>query len=290
MWKEYYHAAGIYDFDYTLQRLNMDPLINVNMKERWVDVPVRLNHEEQCVVRVKGEGTTEKPVFSVMSDYDEDQDIIFEHIRNLFQWDRDLQDVLDFFEESDLARLFYIDPGTPIVRDFHLYDSLMKVIIHQQLNMKFAYTLTTRFVQKFGEQSDGAWFYPNPETVAKLDYQDLRGLQFSQRKAEYIIDTSRLIANGELDLQSLSKKSNDQVMKELGKVRGVGPWTVQNWLLFALGREDLFPAADIGIQNALKKVWTREEKPKKDEIEKAAQKWSPYRSYAALTLWRSIEG
>ncbi|MDV2581853.1 DNA-3-methyladenine glycosylase family protein [Alkalibacillus haloalkaliphilus] len=290
MWKEYYHAAGIYDFDYTLQRLDMDPLINVNMKERWVDVPVRIDQDNKCVVRVKGEGTTEKPVFSVMSDYDEDQDVVFEHIRNLFQWDRDLQDVEDFFEESDLARLFFTYAGTPIVKDFHLYDSLMKVIIHQQLNMKFAYTLSTRFVQKFGEQVDGSWFYPKPEVVAKLDYQDLRDLQFSQRKAEYVIDTSRLITNGELELESFAKKTNEEVMKALGKVRGVGPWTVQNWLMFGLGREDLFPAADVGIQNALKKEWRMEEKPKKDVIEKAAQKWSPYRSYAALTLWRSIEG
>ncbi|MDQ0159809.1 DNA-3-methyladenine glycosylase family protein [Alkalibacillus salilacus] len=290
MWKEYYHAAGLYDFDYSLQRLNMDPLINVNLRERWVDVPVRLENGDQCVVRVKGEGTTEKPVFSVMSDYDEEQDVIFEHIRNLFQWDRDLQDVVDFFEDTRLARLFLVYPGTPIVRDFALYDSLMKVIIHQQLNMKFAYTLSTRFVQKFGEKMDGAWFYPTPETVAQLDYQDLTDLQFSQRKAEYVIDTSRAIVNGELDLPGMAKKTNQEVMKSLGKVRGVGPWTVQNWLLFALGREDLFPAADIGIQNALKHAWKREEKPKKAEIEAAAEDWSPYRSYAALTLWRSIEG
>ncbi|WP_188207336.1 DNA-3-methyladenine glycosylase family protein [Alkalibacillus aidingensis] len=289
MWKEYYHAAGIYDFDYALQRLAMDPINHVNLKERWVDVPVYLE-DDRCVVRVKAEGTTEKPVFSVMSDYDDDQDVIFEHIRNIFQWDRDLQDVQEFFEETDLAMLFFTYAGTPIVRDFHLYNALMKAIIHQQLNMKFAYTLSTRFVQKYGDQVDGAWFYPSPETVAELDYQDLRELQFSQRKAEYVIDTSRLIANGDLDLEKLAKEPSQKVMKELGKVRGVGPWTVQNWLLFALGRENLFPAADIGIQNALKRQWKMEVKPKKDEIEKAAERWSPYQSYAALTLWRSIEG
>ncbi|MET3683129.1 DNA-3-methyladenine glycosylase II [Alkalibacillus flavidus] len=289
MWKEYYHAAGLYDFDYSLERLDMDPLINVNLRERWVDVPLRLESGKQCVVRVKGEGTTEKPVFSVMSDLDEEQDVIFEHIRNLFQWDRDLQDVVDFFGKTRLARLFLIYPGTPIVRDFNLYDSLMKVIIHQQLNMSFAFTLSTRFVHTFGEQIDGAWFYPTPEKVAELDYQDLKDLQFSQRKAEYVIDTSRAIVNGDLDLKSMAKKTNQEVMKSLGKVRGIGPWTVQNWLLFALGREDLFPAADVGIQNALKHAWKREEKPKKDEIEEAAKEWSPYRSYATLTLWRSIE-
>ncbi|PKR76935.1 DNA-3-methyladenine glycosylase [Halalkalibacillus sediminis] len=289
MWKEYYHAQGMYDFDYTLYRMDMDPLIRVNEKERWVDVPVRLGEDAKCVVRVKAEGTTEKPVFSVMSDYDDQQDIIFEHIRNLFQWDRDLEEVDKFFQGTDLALLFFTYPGTPIVRDFHLYDSLMKVIIHQQLNMKFAFTLSTRFAQTFGEEVDGSWFYPTPEQTAKLDYEDLRELQFSQRKAEYVIDTSRKIVDGELDLYELSKKTDSEIMKELTKFRGIGPWTVQNWMLFALGREDLMPGADIGIQNALKKLWKLDKKATKAEVEAAAELWTPFNSYAALTLWRSIE-
>ncbi|RPF50567.1 DNA-3-methyladenine glycosylase family protein [Aquisalibacillus elongatus] len=289
MWKEYYHASGMYDFDYSLRRLDMDPLIRTNFKERWVDVPVRLDDNDKVVVRVNSEGTTEKPVFTVMSDHDEDQDIIFENIRNIFQWDKDLNDVHQFFQGTELAMLFHRYQGTPIVRDFDLYGSLMKAIIHQQLNMKFAYTLSTRFVQKYGEEVDGSWFYPTPEKVAELEYDDLREMQFSQRKAEYVIDTSRKIANGELDLKQIAKQPNEEVLKTLGKVRGIGPWTVQNWLLFALGRDDLFPAADIGIQNALKKMWNLDEKPAKKDIEKKAEGWSPYRSYAALTLWRSIE-
>ncbi|SEQ49544.1 DNA-3-methyladenine glycosylase family protein [Piscibacillus halophilus] len=288
MWKEYYHSPGMYDFDYSLRRLSMDPLVRTNPKERWVDVPVRIE-DEKVVVRVKAEGTTEKPVFAVMSDHDDDQDVIFEYIRNIFQWDKDLNDIHQFFQQTELSMLFHQYQGTPIVRDFNLYDSLMKVIIHQQLNMKFAYTLSTRFVQKFGTEIDGSWFYPEPETVAKLDYDDLRELQFSQRKAEYVIDTSRKIVDGELDLYKLSKLENNEVLKELGSVRGIGPWTVQNWLLFALGRDDLFPAADIGIQNALKKWWQLDNKPSKNDVEKKAEEWSPYRSYAALTLWRSIE-
>ncbi|TFB13902.1 DNA-3-methyladenine glycosylase 2 family protein [Filobacillus milosensis] len=288
MWKEYYHAPGMYDFDYALKRLGMDPLIRLDMKERWVDVPVQLEND-RTVVRVKAEGTTEKPVFSVMSDHDEEQDVIFEHIRNIFQWDKDLNEIHQFFQQTELSMLFHQYQGTPVVRDFHLYQSLMKVIIHQQLNMKFAYTISTRFVQTFGEEEDGSWFYPTPDKVAQLEYDDLRNLQFSQRKAEYVIDTSRKIVDGELNLQKLSKLPNEEVFKTLGKARGIGPWTVENWLLFACGRDDLFPAADIGIQNALKKWWQLDAKPTKVEVEKKAKEWEPYRSFAALTLWRSIE-
>ena len=289
MWKEYYHVSGIYDFDYTLNRLAMDPLIRVNKKERYVDVPLKLTEDDRCVVRVRAEGTIEKPVFSVMSDHDEEQDVIFERVRNIFQWDKDLQEVHDFFEGTDLSLLFFTYPGTPIVRDFDLYGSLMKTLIHQQLNLTFSYVLTSRFVKTFGKEEDGSWFYPSPETVAALDYEDLKQLQFSQRKAEYVIDTSRLIASGELDLSSVSQMTNEDVMKTLGAVRGIGPWTVQSWLLFGLGRDDLLPAADIGIQNALKRLWKMETKPLKEYVEEKAEDWSPYRSYASMTLWSSIE-
>nr|WP_289038744.1 DNA-3-methyladenine glycosylase [uncultured Allobacillus sp.] len=289
MWKEYYHAPGMYDFDYALKRLSLDPLINVNKKERYVDVPLKLAENDQCVVRVKAEGTIEKPVFSVMSDHDEQQDVIFEHIRNIFQWDKDLQEIHDYFQGSDLSLLFFTYPGTPIVRDFDLYGSLMKTLIHQQLNLRFSYELTSRFVKAYGKEVDGAWFYPTPEEVAKLDYEDLKQLQFSQRKAEYVIDTSRMIANGELNLREVSRLTNEEVFKKLGAIRGIGPWTVQSWLLFGLGRDDLLPGADIGIQNALKRLWKMETKPLKDYIEEKAEDWAPYRSYAAITLWRSIE-
>jgi DNA-3-methyladenine glycosylase II len=80
------------------------------------------------------------------------------------------------------------------------------------------------------------------------------------------------------------------VMETLTKIRGIGHWTAENWLLFAVGRNDLLPAADIGIQNALKKFLDLSAKPPKDEIYKMGEEWSPYRSYATLTLWRSIEG
>jgi DNA-3-methyladenine glycosylase II len=73
------------------------------------------------------------------------------------------------------------------------------------------------------------------------------------------------------------------------KYRGIGPWTAGSFLLFGLGRPNLFPLADIGLQNALKKLWTTTEKPKAEEISSHFPQWSPYLSYASLYLWRSIE-
>ena len=124
--------------------------------------------------------------------------------------------------------------------DFHLYHCLMKCIIHQQLNLSFAYELTKRFVHTYGEQIEGVWFDPLPETIASLETDDLRKLQFSQRKAEYVIDVSKRIVSGSLCLEELHDLSDLEVEERLLPIRGIGPWTVQNVLMNGLGRPNLF--------------------------------------------------
>ncbi|QHS24243.1 DNA-3-methyladenine glycosylase 2 family protein [Virgibacillus sp. MSP4-1] len=289
MWTKEIKVNGMFDFDYTLLRFSFDPLVDLNREERWVRIPLRLGTEKH-IVKVRAIGTPYEPVFEIQGNDEAKKDKLMAFINDIFLWDRDLRPIQQFFQKTKLAPLFEQYPGTPIVKDFHPFDCLMKTIIHQQLNMKFAYTLTTRYIQNFGEEINGVWFQPTPEKVASLDYDALRELQFSQRKAEYVIDTARKIADGKLDLQKLSGLPDEDVLNILTKVRGVGPWTVENWLMFGLGRENLLPAADIGIQNALKKFLGKDKKPHKDDIYQMGEEWSPYRSYASLTLWRSIEG
>lgn len=289
MWKEKFKANTFYDFDYTLLRWAFDPLTHLDRTERWVDVPVKMGNEYH-IVRVQGLGTISQPIFEVSSDSEEAKGELLDYIKDLFQWDKDLKVVHDHFLNTNLESLFQVHPATPIVKDFHLYDCLMKVIIHQQLNMKFAYTLSTRFVETFGMKKKGTWFYPSPETVAEIPYEKLRELQFSQRKAEYVIDTSRLIAEGELNLESLAMEADSEIMKQLVKIRGIGSWTAENWIMFGVGRENLFPKADIGIQNALKIYFDMDKKPSYEQMETWSKEWHPYMSYASLTLWRSIEG
>jgi DNA-3-methyladenine glycosylase II len=286
MWSEEVSVNGLYDFDYVLSRLAFDPLLEVSQEERYVKLPIKIG-TGKYVVKVQGVGSTEKPTFILQSKDNKTE--IIKKVKEIFQWDKPLNEIHQFFLDTSLAPLFKQYPGTPIVRDLGLYEALMKTIVHQQLNMKFAYTLTTRFVKEYGEEIDGLWFYPSPEKIASLNYEDLRPLQFSQRKAEYIIDTSRLIVEGKLDLDALARKSDEEIMETLVKIRGIGHWTAENWLLFGLGRNDLLPAADIGIQNALKKLWKKDAKPSKEEIYQAGEEWTPYRSYASITLWRSIE-
>ncbi|WP_252607346.1 DNA-3-methyladenine glycosylase family protein [Bacillus paralicheniformis] len=287
MWKETVSVSPPYHFDRVLDRLSLDPLNAVNLDKREVKLPLRNQNKEPRIVAVQATGTVDTPVFAVSGT--DDRDDMMKEVKRIFRWEENLQPVLDHFSQSSLSSIFAEHAGTPLVLDFHLYHCLMKCMIHQQLNLSFAYTLTERFVHTFGEQKDGVWFYPLPETIAQLDYNDLRELQFSMRKAEYVIDTSRMIADGRLNLDELDQLSDEDIMEKLVKIRGIGPWTVQNVLLFGLGRPNLFPAADIGIQNAIKRHFGLNDKPTKEQMLEMSKEWHPYLSYASLYLWRSIE-
>lgn len=270
-----------YDFDRVLERLSLDPLHAVSLSDRSVRVPMA----EGNVVEITAAGNLEQPVFQ-LHNLQEGQ---LDRISDIFHFGTSLDAIDAHFAATGLAQLFQEHQGTPLVREFSLYGSLMKSIIHQQLNLSFAHTLSSRFVQTYGHESEGVWFYPSPETIAALSPEELREMQFSTRKAEYVIGLSQAIASGGLDLERMAGKPDEEVMAELLAYRGIGPWTAQSFLLFGLGRPNLFPLADIGLQNALKIQWQLADKPKAEEILRHLPEWSPYLSYAALYLWRSIE-
>ncbi|WP_085521178.1 DNA-3-methyladenine glycosylase family protein [Tuberibacillus sp. Marseille-P3662] len=285
MWTKTIKIEPPYDFDRGLRRLAFNPLNQVDIHERHISVPL-WQDDEPIVVHVKATGRLQSPSFRVTSNGEEHETI--QQLTRIFNWDQPLQPVIDHFQGTQLESLFTTYYGTPVIKDFSLYRSLMTSIIHQQLNLKVAHMLTERFVHTFGFQHEGVWFYPQPQTVAALDYQQLRELKFSQRKSEYLIDTSRMIAEGQLDLPSLHNESDEDVIKTLVKVRGIGPWTAQSLLLSGMGRSDLMPAKDIGLQNAIKGLLGLERKPSVSEIEVMSQEWRPYNSYAALYLWESL--
>ncbi|MGM0875946.1 MAG: DNA-3-methyladenine glycosylase family protein [Bacillota bacterium] len=288
MWKEIVATEGPYDFDRVLDRLSLDPLIFLNKGENFVKVPLVIE-EKPYVIKVKAVGSTEDPSFEISGSNEKVKELALMEVQRIFQWDFSLHTLGLHFQTTNIADIFQQHAGTPIVLEFDLYSCLMKCIIHQQLNLAFAHTLTERFVTNFGYQVEDVWFYPKSETVAALEYDDLKALQFSGRKAEYVIDTSRLITGGKLNLTELDMLSDDEIMKKLIKIRGVGPWTVQNLLLAGLGRPNLFPKADIGIQKAMQKHFNLEKKPTSEEMDQYSKQWSPYLSYATLYLWRSIE-
>ncbi|MCA1055887.1 DNA-3-methyladenine glycosylase [Rossellomorea aquimaris] len=280
---------GPYNFDRVLDRLSLDPLNAVDKEDRSVKVPYYLPDGDGEVIKVQAVGTTEEPEFTITFENEEDLEKKHNRIAEIFQWHKGLHDVHEHFLKTELKPIFEEHAGTPIVLEFDPFASIVKSIIHQQLNLKFAFTLTHRFVTTYGWQKDNVWFYPSPKKTAALTVEELRELQFSQRKAEYVIGLGEKVASGELNLDSLALESDEAVIKELTKIRGIGPWTAQSYLLFGLGRPNLFPTADIGIQNAIKILFGMDRKPTQEELEQFSSPWHPYLSYASLYLWRSIE-
>lgn len=288
MWKETIAIQGPYDFDRVLDRYSLDPMISVNKNERSILVPLWID-KMPYIIKVMAIGTIEKPSFIVEGTDRLIKDDALKKVEHIFQWNESLEKVYEHFQHTSLASLFEQHRGTPLILDFDYYSSLARCIIHQQLNLKFAQTLTYRFAQHFGRVMDGVTFFPLPEEVAEIKTEQLRELQFSQRKAEYVIGLSKLIADGTLNLETLSNQSDEEIIHDLVKIRGIGKWTAENFLLFALGRKNLFPMADIGIQRAIQKFFHMDRKPTYEEMEDMAKEWQPYLSYASLYLWRSIE-
>jgi DNA-3-methyladenine glycosylase II len=286
MWQETISIPGPYNFDLALDRLSLDPLHAVDLDSKTVKVPVA-NGSEQIVATVTGTGSLEHPEFIINAEGSKEQTLSI--LRNIFGWNVGLRKIHEHFQNTDLKPIFDAHYGTPLVLDFDPFGSLLKCIIHQQLNLSFAYTLTQRFVHAYGTEKDGTWFYPTADKVAGLTVEELRELQFSGRKAEYVIGIAELAADGKLDFTAMRNQPDAEIESELIKIRGVGPWTVQNFLMFAMGRPNLFPLADIGLQNALKKHYGLDRKPTITQMEQFKKPWEPYLSYASLYLWRSIE-
>ena len=286
MWKETIHVEAPYDFDLVLERIGLDPLYEIDYRNRLIRVPLMI-HGKPNVYIVQAIGTVDKPVFVISGK--EEQAMATKRLTEIFQWHLPLSDIHEHFGGTKLNDLFTLHRGTPLILEFDLYSCLVKSIIHQQLNMAFAQKLTKDFVTTYGFQKDGVWFYPSPETVATLTVDELKQMKFSGRKAEYVIGLSEKVSSSDLDLEALSTKSDEEIIHELTKIRGVGRWTAENFLLFGLGRPNLFPKADIGIQNAIKLLFNLERKPTMEEMEQFSKEWNPYLSYASLYLWRSIE-
>ncbi|NGP46030.1 DNA-3-methyladenine glycosylase 2 family protein [Bacillaceae bacterium SIJ1] len=275
-----------YRFDETIRSLQKDPLFKV--EEKRVYIPFEWKKEKHVVTVEPQKETTDQYVFKVGVAENIEQEAK-DHITFILDMKRPLGEMKQHYENTLLATVFETYEGTPLVRDASIYYCLMKTLIHQQLNMAFARTLTERFIHHFGEQKEGIWFMPSPERIASLEYSALRELQFSQRKAEYVIDLSRDIVDGRLDLAALASQSDEEVVKTLVAYRGVGVWTARSVLMSGLGRPDLFPSADIGLMKALHPLVGTEKRPTAKDLEVWSSYWSPYRSYAAIYLWKTIE-
>lgn len=165
-------------------------------------------------------------------------------------------------------------------RSNFLFEDLVESIISQQLSGKAADTIYKRFLALFEAK------FPSPQQILEMETEKLRGAGMSYSKASYIKNIAQAFLNKELDVNKLKKMADEEVIKELTKIKGIGRWTAEMTLIFTLKREDVFSLGDAGLRRAIKNLYKIN---KEKDILELAEKWKPKRSSACWYLWRSLK-
>ncbi|AWW00689.1 DNA-3-methyladenine glycosylase family protein [Arcticibacterium luteifluviistationis] len=182
--------------------------------------------------------------------------------------------------------------GLRIVRCPDLFEALSWSIIGQQINLPFAYSCKKALVQIVGEsiniEGEIHYAFPTPDKVLELSDEDFRVIKFSSQKVKYIRIVAEAIEAGSLSKESLELLDFKQAKEELLKLKGIGNWSANYTLMRCLGYKEAFPIADVGLQNALKLILKKSEKPSIEEIYEMAIPWKGWEAYATFYLWQTL--
>lgn len=163
------------------------------------------------------------------------------------------------------------------------FETLVRSIVYQQLSGRVASVIFGRLHEAVGEKQ------LTPAGILKLRPEKMRKLGLSGQKTLYIRELARHTKRGSVVFEKLPDTDDPTVIEHLTQVKGIGVWTAQMFLMFALRRPDVLPVADLGIRSAMKKAYGLDDLPKPPEMEKIAACWKPYSSIACWYLWRSLE-
>ena len=194
-------------------------------------------------------------------------------------------DPIELLSEQDLilGRLIKSIGNYSIQIHENLFESLLKSIVYQQLAGSAANAIYSRFLQYYGDT------LPTPKQIISTSNTVLRftiGLSF--KKIEYIKNLATKIVSGELNIHHLPDLQDEEVITELVKVKGIGRWTAEMFLIFCLRREDVIPLGDLGVKKAIQKLYDLSELPTHEYMLEVSSRWKPYRSIATWYLWKSL--
>lgn len=162
------------------------------------------------------------------------------------------------------------------------FNSLCSSIISQQLSTKAASSIKKKFLNLMGSEKFIA------KDILKMEDQMIRDAGISRPKIKYIKDLSLKFTQNEININSLEELSSEEVITELTKVKGIGRWTAEMFLMFTLRRPDIFSYGDLGLKNGIKKLY-QIENPTESQISEIVSKWSPYKTYGSIALWNCLD-
>ena len=179
--------------------------------------------------------------------------------------------------DSDLAFIFETYGTPPLWAREASFPTLIHIILEQQVSLASALSAFNKLKEKLGEVT--------PEGVLSLSDEEMKAVYFSRQKIIYARELAKAILNGDLDLDFLENQPDESVKAELKKIKGIGDWTSDIYLLMALLRADVMPKGDLALHVAWQRLKKSERRPASEEFLKIAEKWKPFRAAAARLLW-----
>lgn len=249
-----------------------------------------------CLATVRSTGSVDSPVLEVEIETAGPRlgdDLIFDVKRQIAWILGTDQDVGAFcamaMNDSVIAPLVRGLRGLHIPHTTSVYEALILAILGQQISSHVARVVRTLFIQTYGPSAEvsGVTYYafPRPEAVAAAGISGLRAIKFSTRKAEYVAHIVEKVSSGMLDLEGLPNRSDEEVVRALTGIRGVGLWTAQWLFIRALGRTDGFPHGDLALQRLLGILLNKQAPLDPEEALEYSHRWSPFRSYVTAYLF-----
>ena len=187
--------------------------------------------------------------------------------------------------DHELMPLFEAFNPDDITPETDYFRSLTRAIIHQQLSGVAAKTISDRFIALYDGKS-----YPSPEDIIQTEHDILRSVGLSNAKAQYIKNISNAFLNGTVDFENIHNLSDDDIVKQLVSIKGVGPWTAKMFLMFTLARPDVFPIGDLGVQKGVQQFFKLDTLPTPKDMEQRSQIWRPHRTVMSLFFWNVVDG
>jgi DNA-3-methyladenine glycosylase II len=199
--------------------------------------------------------------------------------------EQEIQDALRHLRRADPVMRQVIRRAGPFAlqRRRNRFRALVFSILSQQISTKAAAAIRARLINRLKPKQISA------AAIARLTPEDLRSVGLSSQKTRYLLDLATRVNSGDLRLGVLARKTDAEVIDALTQVKGIGVWTAQMFLIFSLGRLDVFPYDDLGVRVAIRNLYGLSDLPNKEVGHRIAASWRPYSSVASWYCWRSLE-
>ncbi len=219
---------------------------------------------------------------------------VADYVSAWFDLQRDLRPFYQLLKESD--RFSWMSDrfaGLRLMGIPDLFEALCWCVTGQQINLTFAYRLKRKLVETYGTSiiynSSRYFYFPEPEVLAGLEINDLKELQFSRQKAEYIIGIAKEFSEGNLAKNDLANfDTSKQMLARLKEIKGVGDWTANYVLMKSLQQLNCITYGDTGLQSAISSILDMDRKPTRQEIEAVFEPFAGWESYLNIYLWRTL--